>query len=149
MKEDFSQLRQKTKVLGYIIKGFNESIHLLIFSHRDFPNAGLQVPGGTIEEGEELQIGMLREIKEESGLSEFSSVNYLGKSIYIAKSKQELHERHFFQLNYGGRKEGNFIHEVTSGKEDKGLVFHYQWVPLREIPPLAVNLDCMIGRIKT
>ncbi len=148
MKEDSLQLRQKVKAHGYIIKEFKEEPHLLLFSHRDFPNAGLQVPGGTIAEGEELQIGLLREVKEESGLSEFSSISYLGKSIYIAESRHELHERHFFQLNYEGEMRSDFFHEVTSGKEDKGLIFHYRWVPLSDIPNLAADQDCMVSQIE-
>ena len=147
MKEDVSQLKTETKVLGYIVKKVDKEIHILIFAHRDFPSAGLQVPGGSIEEGEELKTGILREVKEESGLSEFSSIINLGKSIYIAESKQELHERHFFQLNFKGEIKGDFFHKVTIGKEDKGLIFHYQWVPLVEIPKLAADQGCLVNQI--
>ncbi len=37
------------KVYAYITHGHR----LLVFSHRDFPEAGIQVPGGTMEEGED------------------------------------------------------------------------------------------------
>ena len=38
------------------------------FKHRDIHEAGIQVPGGTVNEGETLEAAILREVQEESGL---------------------------------------------------------------------------------
>ena len=54
----------KEKVYAYIVKDHR----LLVFRHIQFPEAGLQVPGGTVEEGEPLEEAVLREATEESGL---------------------------------------------------------------------------------
>jgi len=48
------------KVLAYVTWGDK----LLVFSHPDFPEAGIQVPAGTIEPGEEPEAAVLREAFE-------------------------------------------------------------------------------------
>ena len=40
----------------------------MVFTHRDIPEAGVQVPAGTVEEGETLDAAVLREVHEETGL---------------------------------------------------------------------------------
>ena len=47
-----------SKVLAYIVRGDE----LLVFRHRDYPEAGLQVPAGTIEQGECSRSAVLREV---------------------------------------------------------------------------------------
>ena len=64
----------KRKVLAYVTRGGE----LLVFRHRDFPEDGLQVTAGTIEEGEDPQDAALRELREESGLTDVRVVGFLG-----------------------------------------------------------------------
>lgn len=66
--------KRKNKVLAYIIRDGERGQELLAFTHRDYPEAGLQVPGGTLDEGEGPLSGILREIKEEAGLEKFTEV---------------------------------------------------------------------------
>src|SRR5690348_18410922 len=65
------------KALAYITWGNT----LLVFSHPDFPEAGIQVPAGTIEPGEEPEAGALREAFEETGLSGLALVAFLGEQM--------------------------------------------------------------------
>ena len=51
---------------------------LLVFSHTDFPEAGIQVPAGTVGEGESFDEAVLREAYEETGLPDLSIESYLG-----------------------------------------------------------------------
>ncbi|MEO1655287.1 MAG: NUDIX domain-containing protein [Bacteroidota bacterium] len=134
----------KKKVLAYITRQSKSSTELLIFSHRDYPEAGLQVPGGSLEAGESLEEGLIREVKEESGLSQFKAIQYLGESQYTAIEKEEIHLRHFFQLHFEGNGPDAFTHLVRAGEEDKGLVFQYYWVDLEPAPPLAADQDCLL-----
>lgn len=53
-----------TKVLAYII----HNNKLLVFKHRDDPEAGIQVPAGTVEQDEDIADALYREILEESGI---------------------------------------------------------------------------------
>lgn len=52
------------KVLVYVVHGGS----LLVFRHVAHPEAGLQVPAGTVEAGEDTAAAALREVREESGL---------------------------------------------------------------------------------
>lgn len=54
------------KVLAYIT--YNDK--LLVFTHRDAPEAGVQVPGGTVEPDESIEDALYREIAEESGIEQ-------------------------------------------------------------------------------
>ena len=55
----------KRKVLAYITKGEDDKRELLVFSHKDFPQVGYQVPGGTVEDEELLIDALFREIEED------------------------------------------------------------------------------------
>ena len=44
-------MQQIQKVYAYITR----AEQLLVFSHVDFPEAGIQVPGGTLEPGDQLE----------------------------------------------------------------------------------------------
>lgn len=63
------------KVTAFITRGRD----LLLFEH---PNAGIQIPAGTVEDGEPLEQAALREAAEESGLPPESLrvAAYLGQS---------------------------------------------------------------------
>ena len=66
------------KVFAYITHG-NQ---LLVFSHPDFPEAGIQVPAGTIEEGETAEAAVMREAFEETGLANLKRIRMLGECVY-------------------------------------------------------------------
>ena len=52
------------KVTAFVIRKKNNIPQLLVFSH---PTAGTQIPAGTVEENEALEVALLREIKKETG----------------------------------------------------------------------------------
>jgi ADP-ribose pyrophosphatase YjhB (NUDIX family) len=52
------------KVFAYITQGNR----LLVFRHADFPEAGLQVPAGTVRLDERPEDAVLREAFEETGV---------------------------------------------------------------------------------
>jgi hypothetical protein len=86
---------------------------------------------------------MLREVKEEAGMEDFTSVKLLGETAYVATEKQEIHARSFFQLTCEGAGGSTFAHTVTAGEADKGLVFIYRWVLLVDLPELAAEMGEM------
>jgi 8-oxo-dGTP pyrophosphatase MutT (NUDIX family) len=63
------------KVTAFIIREWAGKRQLLLFEH---PNAGVQIPAGTVEEGESPEQAVLREAAEETGLAGFSVLRYLG-----------------------------------------------------------------------
>jgi 8-oxo-dGTP pyrophosphatase MutT (NUDIX family) len=66
------------KVTAFILRQGPGGPDLLLFEH---PSAGIQVPTGTVEEGEDPQVAALREGREESGLDGLKLVAYLGSSV--------------------------------------------------------------------
>ncbi len=81
-------------------------MQLLVFKHRDIHEAGIQVPGGTVDEGETLEAAILREVQEESGLRHLCIERFLADYIIHMKEKQEYEKRHFFPCNFTNRCKG-------------------------------------------
>jgi 8-oxo-dGTP pyrophosphatase MutT (NUDIX family) len=123
----------KNKVLAYITRHQNGREQLLVFEHRDFPEAGVQVPAGTVEPDEPVESALLREVHEESGLAA-SDVRLVRK---LAESEEVEwgHLRHIFHLALVNGKPDSWAHIVQGEGEDAGLVFDYYWVDLAADAP--------------
>lgn len=63
------------KVTIFVLRSAPTGAELLLFAH---PYAGIQIPAGTVEPGESPAAAALREAGEETGLSDFSALSYLG-----------------------------------------------------------------------
>ena len=90
----------RDKVFAYVVHSFCNRQHLLVFRHIDFPEAGIQVPGGTVEPGETLQAAALREAIEESALNDLILVGKIGtvKKDMRPFGLDEVHYRHYFHF---------------------------------------------------
>ena len=63
------------KVTAFIVRERGGIKELLVFKH---PSAGIQIPAGTVEAGEELETAVKREVCEETGLQSVEIEEYLG-----------------------------------------------------------------------
>ena len=63
------------KVTAFITREKDGVKELLVFKH---PTAGIQIPAGTVEEGEDIETAVKREAYEETGLQFVEIENYLG-----------------------------------------------------------------------
>ncbi len=63
------------KVTAFIVRERNGVKELLVFKH---PTAGVQIPAGTVESGEDIETAVKREVYEETGLQLVEIENYLG-----------------------------------------------------------------------
>src|SRR5690348_8023184 len=106
---------EKRKVVAYITRGDK----LLVFKHADFPEAGIQVPAGTVEPGEALEEAVIREAREETGLIDLVVVRYLGyqKHDLAQYGLDRIDHRHFFHLACRQDCPATWRHYETSPSE--------------------------------
>ncbi|CAM3963450.1 NUDIX hydrolase [Bacillus paranthracis] len=127
----------KKKVHAYVTREKEGAMQLLVFKHRDTPEAGIQVPGGTVDEGETLKAAILREVQEESGLRHLCIERFLADYIIHVREKKEYEKRHFFHVTLLTDVKDRWEHIVSAGEEDEGLVFCYEWIDIAKYPELA------------
>ena len=118
------------KAYAYVTRFVEEPCDLLVFSHRN-RDAGVQVPKGTVEPGEEPREAVVREIREESGLTELHRIEYLVTDTWEHPSRGR-YRRHFFHVEVDHERE-RWSHSVSGGGEDDGLVFEYRWQGLADV----------------
>lgn len=118
----------KTKVLAYIYRQTNLVHELLVFDHEGMPEAGTQIVGGTVENGEELKAALAREILEEAGLKvSVDQMEMLSKTTYKRSDKPEINERTYFKIALNNLPD-KWSHRVNSDGEDNGLIFNFYWL---------------------
>ena len=134
----------KRKVVAYITWGNA----LLVFSHPDFPEAGIQVPAGTVEPGEMLAAAALREAFEETGLTRLTLVAPLGEHVRDVTpfGKDELHHRYFFHLRCAETPPPTWRHWEESPSDGSARVaFDFFWAPLpNDVPLLIAGQDAYL-----
>ena len=138
----------KQKVIAYI----TNQDRLLLFRHTAYPEAGIQVPAGTVEADEDLGAVVLREATEESGLHDFSLVSYLGQRDFeFSRNGDTIRQhRHFFHLILNGDAPETWLHweEHPSEGLDDRIEFAFFWVPLfGNLPALAGAQDAMLPEL--
>ncbi|MEQ6898827.1 NUDIX domain-containing protein [Microbacterium sp. KR10-403] len=135
------------KVVAYVVHDGD----LLVFTHDDVPLdvAGVQVPAGSIEPGEEPGAAVVREVLEETGMAT-RVIRDLGVELYdVWPSKPEMHERHFFQLEPA---EHSLPERWSSGEEDPSDGGQTQrwtcrWIPLEQAHVLCAGFGAKLGAI--
>lgn len=123
--------------------------HLLVFDHHDFPEAGTQVPGGTLEPGETPAQGALREAAEETHLHGLELLCFLGSVHWIPPGAACIHERHFFHLRYPGEPGAPWLSVEQSPSDGTvPVIFICYWVPLAAPPPLIAEMDHFLPQLR-
>jgi 8-oxo-dGTP diphosphatase len=138
------------KVVAYITQGDK----LLVFSHPYHPEAGIQVPAGTVEEGEPPREAVLREAQEETGLDDLEMRSYLGVREYdlSAYGRAEIQRRHFFHLAFGGEAPARWRHYEMHPSEGSAeqIEFELYWVKFpEEVPELAGGQGALLPELRS
>jgi ADP-ribose pyrophosphatase YjhB (NUDIX family) len=121
------------RVVAYVTRGDE----LLVFEHRDLPEAGTQVPAGRLDPGELLEEGLARELAEEVGI-EAQVVRELGTATRDHGEEVGTYETHYFHVETDDPREA-WEHEVSGAGDDAGLVFSCHFVTRTPAPQLAGN----------
>jgi len=120
---------------------------LLVFRHVDVPEAGTQVPAGTIKANEHPEQAVLREAVEETGLTDLTVGRFLGKQEREMSDfgRDEIHHRFFYHLHCNGVPPPTWYHEEcdpSDGSERGPIIFEFFWVDLRYgVPSLMCDLS--------
>lgn len=131
------------KVFGYITQVESGHHQLLVFSHPDAPEAGIQVPAGTQLATEDAVTGALREAREETGLTGLSAVALIGTQRFDMRpyGRDELHDRTFVHLTHGGTSPQRWRHPERHphGEIDQEpILFELYWVDLIAMDPKRI-----------
>jgi 8-oxo-dGTP pyrophosphatase MutT (NUDIX family) len=141
------QLPRATKVICYVVRDGQ----LLVFRHRDYPEAGLQVPAGTVHDDEPPARAALRETEEETGRTGFSIIREVGVYEYEFHDRfregerHELHERHVFLLAPPPDLPEHWSQLAELGAGD--FWFEFSWTPLVADLILAGGQHAYLSRV--
>jgi 8-oxo-dGTP pyrophosphatase MutT (NUDIX family) len=138
----------KRKAFAYVTNGDR----LLVFRHLNSPEAGIQVPAGTIRPGEAPDAAVVREAREETGLSDLALVRFLGERRWemTGEGIDEIHDRFFYHLRCGGEPPAIWRHQEDdpSDGSDGPIPFEHFWARLPdEVPPLIAGLDALLAEL--
>ncbi len=139
----------KNKVFAYITHGH----HLLVFRHLYVPEAGIQVPAGTVETHERSEDAVMREASEETGLSDLTLDCFLGeqKRDMSDFGRDEIHHRRFYHLRYDGHSAATWRNEESDpyeGLEVVPIIFEFFWARLpNDVPPLIADHGLMLPQL--
>ena len=139
----------RQKVACYITQGDR----LLVFDHTQFPEAGTQVPAGSLEPGEDPAAGALREAQEESGLQNLVIHSYLGwKEYHLSPwGKDDIHQRHYFHLECREETPERWLsyEDNPSDGSPAPIEFEFYWVRYpHNVPPLSGWLDDYLNKLE-
>lgn len=125
------------KVIAYVTRVRAKHVELLVFVHEDVPEAGVQVPAGTLGSDEDPETGVVREVMEETGLDALRIVRHLRTHTLYADWAGAHHERHVYHLELDGEAPDEWTHVVSAGDDDRGLRFRCRWHDIGEPLELA------------
>lgn len=114
---------------------------LLVFTHPDFPNAGTQVPAGTVEPNEDPAVAAIREAEEETGFAGYKVLRFLDRQAIteVRQGEPQVHDRWFFELTPPDGLPEEWDHgEGISPDSEDWIRFHFFWIdPTAEPSPLT------------
>jgi 8-oxo-dGTP pyrophosphatase MutT (NUDIX family) len=136
------------RALAYITQGDR----LLVFRHTQFPEAGIQVPAGTIEASESPREAVLREASEESGLKDLEIRSVLGtRDLDLAPyGRDGLQRCHFFHLILRGEAPATWLHYEMDPSDGSPapIEFEFFWVKFPDgVPELAGNQGELLSEL--
>jgi 8-oxo-dGTP pyrophosphatase MutT (NUDIX family) len=134
------------RVVAYVTRDRDGKRELLVFDHRDFPEAGTQVPAGRLESGEDLEAGLIRELHEEAGLDDVRIVRRIGEFDGDELGHGVGYRNHAYEVAAPSAPDA-WEHEVFGDGDDAGLVFVYRWEPISRELKLWEGTDPLLERL--
>ena len=121
----------RERVVVYVERG----PELLVFDHRDHPDAGTQVPAGGVEPGEAASAAAVREVLEETGVVLVDEPELLGTHEHADGLGRPARST-FFRVTAPPGLADAWEHVVGGGGEDAALVFLCRFDAAPELWPV-------------
>ena len=120
---------------------------VLLFRASEVTQFGAELPGGTLESGEDPLTGVLREAGEETGLETFGAPRLLGVVEYDPRDgSDEVHRRHFFHVPLLAEAPEAWSRVVEEGNGT--FTFNFFWTTPADIPEdLFPGHDAFVGEL--
>lgn len=136
------------KVFAYV----THRQRLLVFVHPRHPEAGIQVPAGTLDIGESPEAGILREVREETGLTDLAMGQFLGEQTrdMTDYGHAEIHLRRFYHVlcTCEPPDTWRYFEQYPSRSPGEAIPFDFFWVPLPHgVPRLVADHGVMVPRL--
>ena len=137
----------KRRVVGKSLAYVTWKGRVLLFRATEATQFGAELPGGTLEPGEDPLSGVLREATEETGLESFGDPRLLGVAEYDPRDgSDEVHRRHFFHVPLLAEPPESWSRVVEEGNGT--FTFNFFWTPLTNIPQdLFPGHDSFVGEL--
>jgi 8-oxo-dGTP pyrophosphatase MutT (NUDIX family) len=116
---------KRRRVVAYVTRVRGGTTELLVFEDPDNPQVGVQVPAGRLDDGEELEEGLLRELAEETGVERARVIRELPG---FEEHYPSRYENHGFHVVLDADAPDEWEHVVYGDGNDAGLVFRFRWV---------------------
>jgi len=130
----------RKRVVGYVTR----DRELLVFDH----GGVTQLPAGRVDPGETLEAGLVREVKEETGV-DVEVVSLIADGAEFERFYgPHQHESHVFHAVAVGETPDEWTHHVTGTGMDAGMAMPCRWVPLDEPLLLWGRPDPLVERLR-
>jgi 8-oxo-dGTP pyrophosphatase MutT (NUDIX family) len=134
------------KVLVYCV----HEGRLLVFRHVDYSweEVGLQVPAGSIKEGETIEAAALRELQEETGYTCFAIDSVLGTTWYdLSPYRDELQERYFVRAHVTATLPERWESQEDHDGLKEPTRLECFWVPLQRAHVLQAGQSALVWQL--
>lgn len=138
----------RKRVSAYVTREQDGRTELLVFDHRGMPDVPTQVPAGRVDAHESLEAGLVREVKEETGLTVAPGTLLADPVEHEQALGPGAHETFAFHATAEPGGSDRWAHDVTGTGMDVGLVYECRWVPLDECPPLWGKADPLVEKLQ-
>ena len=121
-----AEFRERIGAGGAVIRSAGDTLLLALVKEIELGDDHYVLPKGGVEDGEDIAAAALREIAEESGLSDLTHLGELGT---LARQN---YKKTYWQTSHYGLYSTQQVDGVISDPDNYGLA----WFNLEELPPL-------------
>ncbi|MCM2577144.1 NUDIX hydrolase [Streptomyces meridianus] len=135
----------RIRVAAYAVR--SEPVpELLVFDHVGMPEAGTRIPAGGVQPGVDLERAVLRELAEETGVTDAVVVRPVALDRSPHPTTGMPRRTTFFLHRVPASIPSDWTHRVRSDGEDDGLTFACRFEPLPLTVPPADGQHAWLGQ---